>query len=79
MTLDKLLDKYELNETDEQLAERIAKMESHSTRKKWNNAVWLIQSVWGYVNSGNITLSKARELTASIIESESIKTNNNGT
>ena len=79
MTLDKLLDKYELNETDEQLAERIAKMESHSTRKKWNNAVWLIQSVWGYVNSGNITLSKARELTASIIESESIKTNNNET
>ena len=75
MTLDKLLDKYELDETDEELEERVRKIKLHPTREKWKDAVWLIQSVWGYVNSGNITLSKARELTASIIESESVKIN----
>lgn len=31
-------------------------------------ACWLIQDVWGHVEAGNISLGKARELTAAIIE-----------
>lgn len=51
--------------------EHIAALKSnalHPVYKKWLPILFTIQDVYGHVEQGNISLGKARELTAAIIE-----------
>lgn len=65
MTLDELNEKYSF-----MLEDCIVdgKLTLHPTYKKWLPVCWIIENIYGHVECGNISLGKARELTAAAIE-----------
>lgn len=65
MTKEELNEKYGFKVEDSLKNGKLVLPEVYS---KWLPAVWVIQSVWGHVEAGNISLGKARELTSAIIE-----------
>lgn len=75
MTAKELHDKFGWHETFEEIKARFeAGQKLHPTYEKHLPACWIIQDVYGAVENGKISLGKARELTASIIE-ENLKGN----
>lgn len=48
-------------------------MPIHPIHKKWLEAAWEIQNVYGLLHNEQISIGKARELTTSIIEFHSVK------
>lgn len=81
MTLEELNERYGFGKpTYEELIERQKSGQVlNPIYKKHLPACWIIQSVWGHVENGNISLGKARELTAAIIEEHIEKLNNKPT
>lgn len=77
MGVDEILNKYDFVESYDESIKRITSDSPlHPVYKKWLGATFDIQDIWGYVEVGLISLSKARELTASVIEQYSILNNN---
>ena len=70
MTLEELSKRYGFgNPTVEELMERQKSGQVlNPIYEKHLPACWVIQSIWGHVENGNISLGKARELTAAVIE-----------
>ncbi len=68
MTVTELNEKYGLdnNITAEALIGRGSKL--HPVYVKHLPACWIIETIYGHVANENISLGKARELTASVIE-----------
>ncbi len=67
LTIDWFHEHYGLKDTADLIKKEGLRL--HPTYKKWLPACWLIESVYGHVEQGNISLGKARELTSAIIES----------
>ncbi len=66
MTKEELFEKYDFKESKEEFLSRLNDL--HPVYKRHLSAAWVIQSVWGHASMENISLGKAREMTASIIE-----------
>lgn len=68
MTVTELYEKYGLDNdlTTEKLIQRGSIL--HPVYEKHLRACWIIETIYGHVANENISLGKARELTASVIE-----------
>lgn len=74
MTFEELHEKYGFNETLEAVLERHkAGVTLHPVYSKHLPACWVIQEIYEYLMCEKMTLGKARELVAAVIE-EHIKT-----